>query len=128
MVVPEGTGASRAIQVSQSVLKVGAVGLCLFVLLALVLGYATVSRSVDLSRLKILVGGSALPEGLAQEAMDRGIHIMAAYGMSETCLVVTAAHLQPDMADLEPAARRSVLIWAGFFLPLPWLCLQHQHG
>jgi murein DD-endopeptidase MepM/ murein hydrolase activator NlpD len=50
MVVPEGTGASRAIQVSQSVLKLGAVGLCLFVLLALVLGYATVSRSVDLSR------------------------------------------------------------------------------
>ena len=50
MVVPEGTGASRAVQVSQSVLKVGALGLGLFVLLALVLGYATVSRSVDLSR------------------------------------------------------------------------------
>jgi len=50
MVVPEGTGASRAIQVSQSVLKVGAIGLGLFVLLALVLGYATVSRSVDLNR------------------------------------------------------------------------------
>ena len=50
MVVPEGTGASRAIQVSQSVLKVGAIGLGLFVLLALVLGFATVSRSVDLSR------------------------------------------------------------------------------
>ncbi len=50
MVVPEGTGASRAIQVSQSVLKVGAIGLGLFVLLAMVLGYATVSRSVDLSR------------------------------------------------------------------------------
>lgn len=50
MVVPEGTGASRAIQVSQSVLKLGAVALGLFVLLSLVLGYATVSRSVDLSR------------------------------------------------------------------------------
>jgi len=50
MVVPEGTGASRAIQISQSVLKLGAIGLGLFVLLALVLGYATVSRSVDLSR------------------------------------------------------------------------------
>lgn len=50
MVVPEGTGASRAIQVSQSVLKLGAVGLGLFVLVSLVLGYATVRRSVDLSR------------------------------------------------------------------------------
>jgi murein DD-endopeptidase MepM/ murein hydrolase activator NlpD len=50
MVVPEGTGSSRAIQVSQSVLKLGAIGIGLFVLLALVLGYATVRRSVDLSR------------------------------------------------------------------------------
>ena len=50
MVVPEGTGASRAVQVSQSVLKVGAIGLGLFVLLALVLGYAIVSRSVDMFR------------------------------------------------------------------------------
>ena len=76
------------------------------------------SRSVDLSRLKILVGGSALPEGLAQEAMDRGIRIMAAYGMSETCPVVTAAHLQPGMADLEPVARRNVLTRAGLPIPL----------
>jgi acyl-CoA synthetase (AMP-forming)/AMP-acid ligase II len=76
------------------------------------------SRSVDLSRLKILVGGSALPEGLAQEAMDRGIRIMGAYGMSETCPVVTASHLQPHMNGLEPAARRSVLIRAGLPLPL----------
>ena len=76
------------------------------------------SKGVDLSRLKILVGGSALPEGLAQEAMDRGIRIMAAYGMSETCPVVTAAHLQPGMADLEPAARRNVLTRAGLPIPL----------
>ena len=76
------------------------------------------SRSVDLSRLKILVGGSALPEGLAQEAMDRGIQIMAAYGMSETCPVVTAAHLQPGMTGLEPAARRNILTRAGLPVPL----------
>ena len=76
------------------------------------------SKGIDLSRLKILVGGSALPEGLAQEAMDRGIRIMAAYGMSETCPVVTAAHLQPGMADLEPAARRNVLTRAGLPIPL----------
>jgi fatty-acyl-CoA synthase len=76
------------------------------------------SRTVDLSRLKILVGGSALPEGLAQEAMDRGIRIMAAYGMSETCPVVTAAHLQPGMEARDPIARRSVLTCAGSPLPL----------
>ncbi len=76
------------------------------------------SRGVDLSRLKILVGGSALPEGLAQEAMDRGIQIMAAYGMSETCPVVTASYLQPGMEHLDPAARRNVLVRAGQALPL----------
>jgi fatty-acyl-CoA synthase len=76
------------------------------------------SRRVDLSFLKILVGGSALSEGLAQEAMDRGIRIMAAYGMSETCPVVTAAHLKPGMDSLEPGARRNVLVRAGLPIPL----------
>jgi fatty-acyl-CoA synthase len=44
-----------------------------------------VSRQVDLSRLKMVVGGSALPHSLARAAMDRGIDIFAGYGMSEAC-------------------------------------------
>ena len=56
----------------------------------------------DLSRLKMVIGGSALPKGLAAAAMDRGVDIYAGYGLSETCPVLTFAHLDPgDPDDVE---------------------------
>lgn len=48
VLMPHGSGASRVIQVSQTALKVAAAVGGALVLLALVLGYTTVSRSVDL--------------------------------------------------------------------------------
>jgi fatty-acyl-CoA synthase len=53
------------------------------------------SREVDLSRLKMVVGGSALPHSLARAAMDRGIDIFAGYGMSEACPSITVSHPHP---------------------------------
>lgn len=53
------------------------------------------ARDYDLSRWKVLIGGSALPEGLARRARGRGIDVNAAYGMSETCPILTLA----DMTD-----------------------------
>lgn len=52
---------------------------------------------INLSNWKVIIGGSALPQGLAQEAMARGIDIYGGYGMSETCPVLTLAHLESDM-------------------------------
>ena len=51
------------------------------------------AQDVDLSRLKVVVGGSALPEGLEKAALDLGIEVFAAYGLSETCPVITTADL-----------------------------------
>ena len=42
------------------------------------------ARDVDLSHWKVVIGGSALPRGLAQAALDRGIDIFEGYGLSET--------------------------------------------
>ena len=56
----------------------------------------------DLGRLKMVIGGSALPKGLAAAAMGRGIDIYAGYGLSETCPVLSFAHLDPaDPGNLE---------------------------
>ena len=52
---------------------------------------------VDLAGWKVIIGGSALPKGLAKQAMDRGIDIFAGYGMSETCPIMSLAHLKPSM-------------------------------
>jgi fatty-acyl-CoA synthase len=58
------------------------------------------SQQVELSRWKVVIGGSALPKGLAKMAMDRGIDIFGGYGMSETGPVMTLAQLKPDMSEL----------------------------
>ena len=41
----------------------------------------------------MIIGGSALPKGLAKNATDRGINVFSAYGMSETCPFVTVADI-----------------------------------
>jgi murein DD-endopeptidase MepM/ murein hydrolase activator NlpD len=50
VLMPHGSGASRVVQLSHTALKVAAAVAGAVVLLALVLGYTTVSRSVDLRR------------------------------------------------------------------------------
>ena len=63
------------------------------------------AADTDLSRLKMVIGGSALPKGLAAAALERGIDIYAGYGLSETCPVLTFAHL--DSADEDDVAART---------------------
>ena len=65
---------------------------CVPTILAMILG-APGSADADLSRWKVIIGGSALPEGLARAAMARGIDVHAAYGMSETCPIMTVADM-----------------------------------
>ncbi len=54
-------------------------------------------NQLDLSRWKVVIGGSALPQGLCREALKHKINIISAYGMSETCPLLTAAILKPHM-------------------------------
>ena len=51
------------------------------------------AKDVDLRGWKVLVGGSALPRGLAQTAVERGIDVFTGYGVSETC---ADPHAGPD--------------------------------
>ena len=65
----------------------------------------------DLHGWKMCIGGSALPAGLAREAMARGIDIYAGYGMSETGPVLTISRLsappgsRPAEEELERRCR-----------------------
>jgi len=56
------------------------------------------SADFDLSKLKMVVGGSALPRALARAARARGIDIFAGYGMSESGPYLTSSHV--DTAQL----------------------------
>ena len=55
------------------------------------------AKDVDLSNWRVIIGGSALPRGLAQAALEHGIDVFSAYGMSETCPFVSAAQLEEDL-------------------------------
>ena len=66
-------------------------------------------EAVDLSNWKVLIGGSAMSPVLAAAALKRGVDVLTGYGMSETCPVLTIAHLsREDFATSpeEQAARR----------------------
>lgn len=47
----------------------------------------------QLSRWKVIIGGSALTKGLAKAALDLGIQVYQGYGMSETAPIMTLTQL-----------------------------------
>jgi fatty-acyl-CoA synthase len=75
------------------------------------------AAETDLSGLTIVVGGSALPRGLAAAALARGIDIFAGYGLSESCPILTLAQLEGDLSG-DPEAELDLRICAGQPVPL----------
>jgi len=70
---------------------------CVPTILQLLLAAAE-RTGADLSGWKMCIGGSPLPGGLAQKAMERGIDVFAGYGMSETGPVLAITRLHPDVS------------------------------
>ncbi|MFW6414952.1 MAG: fatty acid--CoA ligase [Thermodesulfobacteriota bacterium] len=56
-------------------------------------------EQIDLSGWKVIIGGSALPQGLCLQALKNNIDLITAYGLSETCPLLTSAMLKPHMLD-----------------------------
>src|SRR5271166_6158729 len=76
------------------------------------------SKEVDLSRLKMVVGGSAMPRALARAATARGIDVFTGYGQSESCPMLSGVHLTAKQLseDLESQLERRTC--AGLPAPL----------
>ncbi|MCW8858345.1 MAG: fatty acid--CoA ligase [Deltaproteobacteria bacterium] len=73
-------------------------------------------KEIDLSNWKVLIGGAALPRAMCQTALRRGIDIYTGYGMSETCPVLTIAHVTED--DLTEEEEVDVRCKTGRPIPL----------
>ncbi len=75
-------------------------------------------KDVDLSKLKMVIGGSAMSKGLAKAALQRGIDVYSGYGMSETGPLQIVNHLSSEdlrqdldtQAALRTRAGRSVVL------------------
>lgn len=79
------------------------------------------SKDADLKGWKVIIGGSALPHGLAQAAVERGVDIFAGYGMSETCPVLTLSQVKTELLD---DAERALDARAKAGLPIPLVDLR----
>jgi fatty-acyl-CoA synthase len=53
------------------------------------------TQSIDLSKWKVVIGGSALPKTLAKAALERGVDVITGYGMSETCPILSTVYVSP---------------------------------
>ena len=71
---------------------------CVPTILQMVLSEAC-TRGVELSGWTVIIGGAALAQPLARQAVEQGIDIFGGYGMSETGPVLALAQLQPHMHD-----------------------------
>src|SRR5476649_92383 len=75
-------------------------------------------KATDMSKWKIIIGGGALPQGLAQAALDRGIDVFVGYGMSETCPVLSLAQLPPGAEKLPAGEQLRLRCKTGRPVPL----------
>jgi fatty-acyl-CoA synthase len=80
------------------------------------------SAEVEFRKWKVIIGGSALPVALARAALERGIDVIAGYGMSETCPILTLAHLLPSMLDADVERQVAYRCKAG--RPIPFVQLR----
>ena len=71
---------------------------CVPTILHMLLSHPAAERT-DLSRLKMIVGGAVMSRGLAKRALNRGIDVFTAYGLSETCPLLCVSQL--DARSLE---------------------------
>ncbi|ANB72171.1 long-chain fatty acid--CoA ligase [Paraburkholderia phytofirmans OLGA172] len=84
------------------------------------------AKNVDLSKWKIVIGGAALPHGLARAALDRGIDVFTGYGMSETCPLLTLSQLRPGSESLDIDEQVRLRCKTGFPVPLVDLRLVNE--
>ena len=76
------------------------------------------AADLDFKGWKIIIGGSALNRALYHAAKARGIQLTAAYGMSETCPLISCAHLNEELLDSGDDECITYRIKAGVPVPL----------
>jgi fatty-acyl-CoA synthase len=90
---------------------------CVPTILHMILSHPDIDTT-DLSGWKVIIGGSALPTGLAEAALKRGIDLFAGYGMSETCPLLTLSQVTPELLQDGDDAGVAMRVKTGLPIPL----------
>lgn len=100
---------------------------CVPTILQMVLG-AKGAQGQDFAGWKLIIGGSALNRSLYELALSRGIQLTAAYGMSETCPLISCAHINEELLAGSDDERISYRIKAGVPVPLVEAAIMSADG
>ena len=90
---------------------------CVPTILQMILASAK-KQAIDLAGWKVVIGGAALPQALARQALEEGVDVFAGYGMSETCPILTLSHLKPHMETWDIERQAEVRCKTGRTVPL----------
>jgi len=100
---------------------------CVPTILQMVLA-APGAQGHDFGGLKMIIGGSALNRSLYETAKSRGIQLTAAYGMSETCPLISCAHINDELMAGSEDERTTYRIKAGVPVPLVEAAIMSADG
>lgn len=82
----------------------------------------------DLAGWKVIIGGAAMPKAICATALDRGIDVYTGYGMSETCPILSLAHLSDAELQLDRETQIALRTRTGKPLPMVRLRLIDDKG
>ncbi len=77
-----------------------------------------VAKAIDLSHWKVVIGGAALPAGLAKAASELDIDVITGYGMSETCPILTTTYMNKEDRKLDMDKQVDLRTKTGVPIPL----------
>ncbi|MGE8359902.1 fatty acid--CoA ligase [Pseudomonas sp.] len=100
---------------------------CVPTILQMLLG-APNAQGHDFGGMKMIIGGSALNRALYDAAKARGIQLTAAYGMSETCPLISCAYLNEELREGSEDERITYRIKAGVPVPLVEAAIMSADG
>lgn len=85
-------------------------------------------KKYDLSKWKVIIGGSALNGALAKAALELGIQVVSGYGMSETCPVMAITYLNEERMKGDINTQLEYRTKAGAIAPFVELKLMDDKG
>ncbi len=87
-----------------------------------------VAKQIDLSKWKVIIGGSALTKGLAKAALSLGINVSQGYGMSETAPIMSLVHLNDAQQAMSIDDQIQFRTKAGRIAPFVEMRLMDEDG
>jgi len=82
-------------------------------ILYMIVSHPESKKYLEGTKLRVVIGGSALPRGLAEKARQLGIQTTTGYGMSETCPILTISTFTSEVEKLADAEKFDFRLKAG---------------